>query len=956
MKHKIIFGLILMVIFLNSIFFVSSMSDAEVKNVLKKSLFLYFNKPLNTTLTLDEYRDLLVFYLNTEHGIEIVDLSKIGDNSKQSVQAIISKALMSFIEINTTRQYNCTSGWRCVTDFDKEYQKMDCSWWNKTFCEFGCLNGECKPAPVIRDCSSYGSGFWCGTYEEWKLECNSIGQKYAANCTSGDGIAGGYCIKCLNCTDSDGGKNYYIKGTATGGDSNGYSSLTDSCAGGPGVDIRTLAEAYCSGNTILKENYICPNGCKDGACIAGPLCGNNIKESGEVCDGSDLGGQSCVGQGFNSGTLSCNINCSGFDTIGCVVNPTCSKCSDCDTLFTSCSYQECKQDCGIGCYYRGVIPLLEDCVDLSYACSNLIKGCSDYSKEECGNNPCKLISNCKLVGSDCVDMVCTTNCTGRQCGDNGCQGSCGQCQSGYNCINHTCMIIPPICANDVGCDSTGAFCEGNTPYTCTLGGDGCLDKVNGKACLSNKTCINGVCSGVIPECTSDIHCPGGHCTGGRCNYGNGRIFYLDPIYGSTATGNGSKEDPWGSLQSVIEAGYFNSGIIDDGDTLKLMSGYHGELNGAKFLSTRKKNSEFIFIESDIGADVKMSRLMIENFEKWKFKGIKFSPSYATPSLAYRRNPPINSSVVTPYIVSTDWMSSYIIFENCIFQTVEDDSKWDINDWTLTSWECDQGGSNWVLKDNIIKNVRKGLRAGENSTVENNLIDGFSDDGMRVGGTNLVIRNNTVINGYANNAGNYDPSGNWHMDLLQIGKGDQGRNITIEGNYLNCDQNQQRTPRTGCQGIFMQPDVLSGRIQNNVVVANNAVHGISQDTGTQGGLIVSNNTVIPPYNYGDWPNIYFKLAGNLQIKNNIVELIGYNTSSNISLENNFLIRYMNLQKIFYNYSNNDFHPVMASDVCNGSINSKGVAVGALPCVCTTDSECAQVFGSGSTCNLETKECS
>jgi len=70
------------------------------------------------------------------------------------------------------------------------------------------------------------------------------------------------------CKDSDGGKKYDVKGTATGGDANGYSSLTDSCAGGGGADIRMLAEAYCSGNTILEENYICPNGCSNGACIA----------------------------------------------------------------------------------------------------------------------------------------------------------------------------------------------------------------------------------------------------------------------------------------------------------------------------------------------------------------------------------------------------------------------------------------------------------------------------------------------------------------------------------------------------------------------------------------------------------------------------------------------------------------------------------------------------------------
>jgi hypothetical protein len=47
-----------------------------------------------------------------------------------------------------------------------------------------------------------------------------------------------------------------------------------------------------------------------------PICGNNIQESGEQCDGSDLGGASCVSQGFSGGTLLCASLCT-FDTSSC---------------------------------------------------------------------------------------------------------------------------------------------------------------------------------------------------------------------------------------------------------------------------------------------------------------------------------------------------------------------------------------------------------------------------------------------------------------------------------------------------------------------------------------------------------------------------------------------------------------------------------------------------------------
>lgn len=73
----------------------------------------------------------------------------------------------------------------------------------------------------------------------------------------------GEVVDKLVCTDSDGGKNYYVKGTAT--NSKGDSG-TDYCAND--YPSWNMIEFYCDGKGVVANwGYLCPAGCKDGACI-----------------------------------------------------------------------------------------------------------------------------------------------------------------------------------------------------------------------------------------------------------------------------------------------------------------------------------------------------------------------------------------------------------------------------------------------------------------------------------------------------------------------------------------------------------------------------------------------------------------------------------------------------------------------------------------------------------------
>lgn len=102
------------------------------------------------------------------------------------------------------------------------------------------------------------------------------------------------------CSDSDGGSIYDVRGTTTVS----YRAARDYCRA---YSSSTLVEYYCNLDKLSYKDYKCPNGCKDGACIKLAYCGNNAIDQSEQCDGTNLGGASCVslGNDYIGGTLTC---------------------------------------------------------------------------------------------------------------------------------------------------------------------------------------------------------------------------------------------------------------------------------------------------------------------------------------------------------------------------------------------------------------------------------------------------------------------------------------------------------------------------------------------------------------------------------------------------------------------------------------------------------------------------
>lgn len=67
----------------------------------------------------------------------------------------------------------------------------------------------------------------------------------------------------IECTDSDGIADPFLRGTTYGMLEGSYETMTDACVGD------TLTEYYCVGSEIHSDEYACEYGCEDGACKRG---------------------------------------------------------------------------------------------------------------------------------------------------------------------------------------------------------------------------------------------------------------------------------------------------------------------------------------------------------------------------------------------------------------------------------------------------------------------------------------------------------------------------------------------------------------------------------------------------------------------------------------------------------------------------------------------------------------
>lgn len=331
----------------------------------------------------------------------------------------------------------------------------------------------------------------------------------------------------------------------------------------------------------------------------------------------------------------------------------------------------------------------------------------------------------------------------------------------------------------------------------------------------------------------------------------GNTFYIDPINGS-ANGDGSKENPWGNLQEVIDSGFIESrnwsqypagelnesflqprnqgAQIKSGDTIYLMSGNYGDLKIQGYYNTNP-----IDIKAYPGQNPVFKSIYMRSVANWNFDNITIDRTGLVP-VKYLFNVLSHSHLGNSWNINIS--NSHITGSN------------DINSWGLTEWLNTSGGitlnaRNSIVRNNLIENVKMALMSnGDNSLIEYNTINQFAFDGIHPFGNYTTVQYNLIKNSvYTDYRKNHDDAiQSWNYSDEPL------KGVIIHGNVIidNFDLNKSRskflaTRTPGMQGIgLFDGPMWDWQITNNIIVVSSH-HGISAYTFKNG--LISDNIII-----------------------------------------------------------------------------------------------------------------
>jgi len=431
----------------------------------------------------------------------------------------------------------------------------------------------------------------------------------------------------------------------------------------------------------------------------------------------------------------------------------------------------------------------------------------------------------------------------------------------------------------------------------------------------------------------------------------GNTFYIDPVNGSP-NGDGSSQNPWRTLQEVIENGLIetyqhsesynpnselvvvNEGApVKGGDKLVLLTGYHGFINLNNFIF-----KDWLTIEAGEGQTPVLSQFKVTGaFEKFYLKGLTIKKDSYQGATDYWLADDINHNTdACLYLGSSDFWGNGkdVKISGLTMKTTDDISSWDADEWVqkVAAGVSLRSVENIEIYNCTIENISLGIAIEYNSDyskIVGNSIKNYSLDGARIISNHVLFAYNSII-------GCYKVDDN-HDDAIQsYSRGEDGTpgtgilyNNIIRGNLIigitSPDQPLAGTP----QGIGCFDGFFDGWIVENNVIITNHYHGISF-YGMRNSKIANNTVIdqIPGDDLSPWIMITDHKNGtpseNCLIANNIASR-AINAEGNGVLErNNYVIGHSNYSQnaeIFVDPEHFDFH-LLINDFTDQNIIDKG----------------------------------
>jgi len=329
---------------------------------------------------------------------------------------------------------------------------------NKTLAAFGFIEDYCGDG-IIQTPNSAGFFEQCDTNNFGNItNCSSLPEYISGDlkCTSSCEINLNNCV--LGSTSSS-SNNQSSSGQTPNNDSNsnpeqepfcGNAAIdtTEECDGTTWGIVSSCEDFGFYGGTLTCSNDCLFNfsDCYDLDDNDEPTCGNNLIDTNEDCDGTNLNNYACVNiTGFTTGNLSCNSNCT-FNTNTCI-NGNCGNNiidvgEECDNQtwgnMTNC------QDFG---YENGTL----SCNGCHFNLSNCYNTTNNVT-EECGNSLLEFGEQCD-----------TNNFNGLSCSEFGLFDGTLICSE---CIIDTSFCNDDVCGN--GIINSGEVCDCGSDNICNI--------------------------------------------------------------------------------------------------------------------------------------------------------------------------------------------------------------------------------------------------------------------------------------------------------------------------------------------------------------------------------------------------------------------------------------------------------------------------------------------------------